>query len=244
MQRALAERLTHVSYSHVHWSGAVRVIAGQYPPMVGFEQVAAAVDFDALIALERETQPHVAPSPSSADVRRHGFPGRATGAGAGFVMAAFTRISPDGTRFAPPTSYGVYYAARTEATAIEETIYHTELIAAATAQPDQLFMRRVLVANVTATLADLRGQEATFPDVYDRLDYTAGQSVGRTCYQRADDGIVYDSVRDTGGECAAVFNPSCIASCRHSKFLAYHWNGERIVTVYDMKQRRTRRSER
>lgn len=242
MPTSLTDRLATISDADIRWMNAVRIIAGQYPPIVGFERIGAPDEFDALLALERETQPRVAAS--DATMSHLTFPRRATGRGAGFVMPAFTRISPDGSRFAPPGSFGVYYAGLDEATAVEETIYHTERVAAATGEADQLFMRRVLVADIVAMLADFRGQQDAFPDVYDLDNYSVGQAAGRLYYQREHDGIVYDSVRDPGGECVAVFNLSCVRECRHAKFLAYHWNGERIVTVYDMKEHPARRPRR
>ena len=177
MPTSLTDRLATISDADIRWTNAVRIIAGQYPPIVGFERIGAPDEFDALLALERETQPRVAAS--DATISHLTFPRRATGPGAGFVMPTFTRISPDGSRFAPPGSFGVYYAGLDEATAVEETIYHTERVAAATGEADQLFMRRMLVADIVAMLADFRGQQDAFPDVYDPDNYSVGQAAGR-----------------------------------------------------------------
>ena len=132
----------------------------------------------------------------------------------------------------------MYYAARDEGTAIAETVFHTEQEASYTQRPDQFFMRRVLLADIQATAPDFRGARKAFADMYDPLDYSAGQTIGRHYHDEQVDGIVYDSVRHEGGECVAVFNPSCVRRCHHAKFLACHWNGQKIVAVYDMKQLR------
>jgi hypothetical protein len=231
---SLTSRLTNVPYAALQWANAIRIIPGQYPPIIGFEQIAAPSELEALLALERETQPSNV-TPSSPHIT---LSSRAKGAGAGFVMPAFTRVSLTGTRFASPGSYGVYYAGRDEDTAITETVFHTEQEAGYTQRPDQLFMRRVLVADIEASVPDFRGAQKGFGDMYDPVDYSVGQAIGRHYHNEQADGIVYDSVRHTGGECVAVFNPSCIHRCRHTKFLAYHWDGRKVVAVYDMKQLR------
>lgn len=46
------------------------------------------------------------------------------------------------------------------------------------------------------------------------------------------DGVVYDSVRDAGGECVAIFWPRLVAACRVGERLAYESDGEKIAAVY------------
>ena len=48
-------------------------------------------------------------------------------------MAAFTHLNPEGSRFSDG-SWGVFYAAHSVATAVEETVYHRERFLAATAR--------------------------------------------------------------------------------------------------------------
>src|SRR6185437_15710768 len=89
---------------------------------------------------------------------------RVVGPGAGYIMAAFTHVSPDGSRFSDGT-YGVFYAAQREATAIAETRYHRERFMRATHEPRCELDMRVLSVTVTAPMHDLRGLRATLPDV-------------------------------------------------------------------------------
>lgn len=58
---------------------------------------------------------------------------RQFGAGYGPIMAAFTHLNPNGSRFSDG-SYGVFYCARDRRTAIEETRYHSALFLADTKQ--------------------------------------------------------------------------------------------------------------
>ncbi len=49
-------------------------------------------------------------------------------------------------------------------------------------------------------------------------------------------GIVYDSVRRTAGECAAVFRPPLLSNACQKRHLCYVWNGRQIVTVYEKRE--------
>jgi hypothetical protein len=49
------------------------------------------------------------------------------------------------------------------------------------------------------------------------------------------DGIVHQSVRHAGGECAAVFKPRLLSNCRQERHLCYVWDGQAISTIYEKK---------
>jgi hypothetical protein len=49
-------------------------------------------------------------------------------------------------------------------------------------------------------------------------------------------GIVYDSVRHKGGQCAAVFRPPVLSRCRSAGFLAFDWNGLEVAKVYELRE--------
>ena len=163
---------------------------------------------------------------------------RVYGPGAGYVMAPFAYPSPDGTRFGPPAlaaeSFGVYYAARDEATAIEEVKHHRITFLEATRAPAQDLDFEVLKASVKgAHFFDLRDRQRDFPDVYSPTDYSASQKLGIELRNRDADGIAYDSVRRKGGECVAVFRPRCIGPARPVKQLIFRWDGEGITAVLE-----------
>ena len=49
-------------------------------------------------------------------------------------------------------------------------------------------------------------------------------------------GIIYDSVRQIDGECAAVFRPSLLSNVRQERHLCYVWDGQKIATVYEKRE--------
>ena len=163
---------------------------------------------------------------------------RAYGPGAGYVMAPFAYPSPDGTRFGPPAltsdSFGVYYAARDEATAIAEVKHHRTAFLNAMRAPAQDLDFELLKAPVKGThFYDLRGRESDFTDAYSPTDYSASQKLGVDLRRRDADGIAYDSVRREGGECVAVFRPRCVGPARPMKNLIFRWDGESIAAVLE-----------
>jgi RES domain-containing protein len=153
-------------------------------------------------------------------------------------MAPFAYPSPDGTRFGPasltPESFGVYYAARDEATAIAEVKHHRVVFLQAMRAPAQDLDFEVLKAAVKgAHFFDLRGRQRDYPDVYSPTDYSASQRLGVELQRRDADGIAYDSVRREGGECVAVFRPRCVGPARPVKQLIFRWDGEAITAVLE-----------
>jgi len=104
---------------------------------------------------------------------------RVSGPNATVVMAPFTHLSPQGTRFTDG-HFGAYYGAESIDTAIAETRFHRENFLRATGQsPIELEMRCYL-ADVACELHDLRGRRAQFSDVYDPASYAASQKLGRS----------------------------------------------------------------
>jgi len=153
-------------------------------------------------------------------------------------MAPFVFPSPAATRFGPPAltrdSYGVYYAARDEASSIAEVKHHRVAFLSATRAPAQDLDFDVLHAPVKGSqFVDLRGRKADFPDIYSPTDYSASQRLGTELRHQDVDGIAYDSVRREGGECVAVFRPRCVGPCRPIKNLIFRWDGESVTAVLE-----------
>lgn len=218
--------------SHVHWPSCFRLIPSRFPPVQLFERVADPADLDAVFAIEALTNERIRNEVGT--LRLVPPEDRVTGAGAGYVMAAFTHVSPIGGRFTDGT-YGAYYAAKDLQTAIDETVYHRERFLRATAEDPVEIDMRVLRARLEADLHDLREMEGDAPEIYDPDDYTDSQALGRRLRAMRSWGVVYDSVRRAGGECAAVFRPRALSRCQQTQHLAYVWDGSRISTVYEKK---------
>lgn len=226
----MAVKAEEVPVSHVHWPSCYRLIPSRFPPVQLFERVAAPEDLDAVFAIEAVTNARI--REEVGELRLVAPKDRVTGAGAGYVMAAFTHLSPFGGRFTDG-SYGAYYAARELPTAVDETVYHRERFLRATAEPPMEIDMRVLRARLSAGLHDLRGMAESAAEVYHPEDYSASQALGRRLREMGSWGIAWDSVRREGGQCVAVFRPRALSRCQQTQHLAYVWDGERISTVYE-----------
>ena len=147
-------------------------------------------------------------------------------------MAAFTHLNPQGSRFSDGP-YGVFHAANDLDTAIAETKHHRERFMRATEQSRMELDMRVYLVDLVGNLHDLRGRKGTYPLVYHDDSYAVGQNLARRLRDDGSNGIVYDSVRHAGGECAAVFFPRLLSNCRQERHLCYVWDGTRVATVYE-----------
>jgi hypothetical protein len=222
----------------VRWQRSIRIIPSRYPPVHLFERIAEPEDFEALYELEARTNPRI--RDEIGEIRLVAPEERVFGPGASYLMAPFTHLNPEGSRFSDGT-YGVYYAARDRTTAVEETRYHRARFLSFTNEPPIELEMRVLEASLRARLHDLRGLAGPWADVYDPADYSASQRLGRRLRAAGSWGLVYQSVRRRGGECAAVFRPRALSECRQAEHLIYAWDGRQIAEIYEKKVYRPKR---
>jgi hypothetical protein len=218
--------------SRVEWDGAVRIIRSVYPPIDLFEDIADPADWALLISAEQKTNPRIMTTVGNIDLvplaRRVG------GAGASYLMASFTHVSPDRPSRFSVGAYGVLYAARSYETALFETIHHHGRFMARTAEPAGWTSQfREIVLKVDAALHDLRGGGVAFASYLDPDSYVAAQQLAAGLRASGSDGIIYPSVRHDGGECVALFYPDCASNPIQGRHLDYHWDGRRIDLVRD-----------
>ncbi|TAL74336.1 MAG: RES domain-containing protein [Rhodanobacter sp.] len=214
----------------IHWRHAYRIVPSRFPPAGLFDRIADAADLEALFVIEAMTNPRLRDELGALALVPKAR--RISGPGATPVMAAFTHLNPEGSRFSDG-SWGVFYAAHAVATAVEETVYHRERFLAATAEPPCKVQMRCYDTRVHAPLHDIRGgwKAQHNPDVY-----TASVALARTLRAAGSNGIVYDSVRDRGGECIAAFWPDVVAPCVQAQHLIYRWDGRRISQVLEVSE--------
>jgi hypothetical protein len=99
---------------------------------------------------------------------------------------------------------------------------------------------RLLTATLTGRLHDIRGMSRQLPGVYSPTSYSASQELGVRLRADGSFGVAYDSVRHTGGQCAAVFRAPALSQCQESGNLIYEWDGAKIVRVLDVSERKSR----
>ena len=214
----------------LEWKPCRRIIPSRFPPIQLFERVTDPDDLEAIFELESLTNPRL--RDEVGDIRLVPENDRISGPGSSIIMAAFTHLNPDGSRFTDG-SCGVFYAAERLDTAIAETRHHRERFMRATAQSRMELDLRVYLVDLVGELHDLRGRRLTHPLIYRTDSYAVSQNLAKVLRNDGSNGIVYDSVRHEGGECAAVFRPRLLSNCRQERHLCYVWDGVRIETVYE-----------
>lgn len=216
------------------WVACHRLVPSHFPPIELFENIADAEDLDILYALEAMTNDRLLEQAGNLALVEPSD--RLLGPGSTPVMAAFTHIGY-ASRFTAG-HYGVYYAAKELSTAISETCYHREKFLAATQEGDTELTMRQYVNQVALPLVDIRTQTGLHQDLLDKDDYSHAQGFAGELRKQGQHGICYPSVRDSGGECIAVFRPKALTIPKQGKHFRYVWSGQRqkIISVLTIAQ--------
>lgn len=219
--------------AQLDWSPAYRVIPTRFPAINLFDRVASPEDFDALYALEAMTNDRLRTEVGELDLVPRDE--QRFGPGYGPIMAALTHLNPLGSRFSDG-SYGVFYCARSRATAIAETRYHTGKFLQATNEAPTRQQMRLYTVIAQGDVVDIRNDPALDLSVLSLDDYLPGQTLGRAVRAAGAPGIAYPSVRDDGGECLAAFRTTLLRDCHHAAYLEYNWNGTSVDMVFELNQ--------
>ena len=211
------------------WPSTYRLVPSRFPPISLFERVADARDLDVVYAIEALTNPRLRQEVGEISLVPRDE--RLSGPGSSAIMAAFTHLNPLGSRFSDG-SYGVYYAARALETAVREVSHHQSRFLAATNEEPLAIDLRCYKTAVREPVHDIRGLQAQLPAIYDREHYTASQPFGAALRALGSWGVVYDSVRDNGGECVAVFRPRALSPAVQGAHVTLQWNGSQIESWY------------
>ena len=129
--------------------------------------------------------------------------------------------------------YGVYYAAFDKQTAIDETVYWREKILSDPPVPPCKVIMRVYTSNVldeVGELVDVSDDELA----HELTDYNYSQNLAAGLRDQGEFGLLYNSVRSSGGQCIAVFKASIMSPAKQSGHLAYYWDGEKIYKVAEV----------
>lgn len=210
------------------WRPCHRLVPSRFPPVGLFDRVARAEDLAAVFEVEALTNDRV--RDEVGELTLVPPEERISGPGTTPIMAAFTHLNPEGSRFSDG-SYGVYYCAHELDTALAEVRYHQARFLRRTNEGPLRLELRLYLADLDARLIDVRKlAECHRPD-----DYAPSQKVGVAQRREGGDGILYRSVRHSDGTCAAVFRPRLLSRCRQSRHYAFHFDGRDVVAIDELK---------
>ncbi len=215
----------------VRWRPSWRLVPSRFPPAGLFDRVARPEDLETVMAIEGLTNDRLREEIGELSLVPEDE--RICGPGTTPIMAAFTHLNATGSRFTDG-SYGVYYAARRIETAVVETVFRRERFLAATAETPIEIDMRAYAADIDSRLHDIRGCQETLAAVYDPDPdrYAAAQALARELRAEGSNGIVYDSVRHSGGQCVAVFRPRALRPAVQGLHYCFVWDGKTIGAVY------------
>lgn len=145
------------------------------------------------------------------------------------VNAAFTHPHPLGSRFNGPDR-GAWYAAFELKTAQAEVAFHKTLELAEIGRFVDDVTFDDYAADLSAELHDLRDAPA-FEDCLDPKSYVKSQALAERLLEAGSLGVVYPSVRRSGGTCLACFRPALVMNVRKGATYRFRWNGDPTPTV-------------
>ena len=223
-------RLEDIPTTPIAWRPCHRLIPSRYPTVGLFDAIADPADLDAVFAIEALTNPRI--RDEMGQLQLVPAAERISGVGSTVIMAAFTHLNAEGSRFSDG-SHGVYYAAQMLETAIAEVSHHRAVFLARTREAAIDVDMRVITATLDASLHDLRALGDAASPLLDPDDYRAPQALARRLRHAGSWGVVFPSVRHAGGFCVGVFRPKALSHARSGAHIALHWDGTRITHWYE-----------
>lgn len=201
-----------------------RLVASAHPAISLFGDLEdlSPEDWDLAYALEAMTNPRLRDERGELVLIPQAE--RVYGPGSSLIMAAFAYRNPRGSRFSDG-SFGVYYCAELEETAIREVAYHMGKFFGATQEAPQTFVAR----NIGAELEGSAYNVFALNDPWLRDDdYSACQAFARQARVQVDC-LRYQSVRHPGQVAYAVFRPKALRNARHIRYVELYWDGNRFT---------------
>lgn len=209
----------NVPINSIAWDPCFRLIPTRYPATNLFSRIAQTpLELNHLDKLEMRRNERNSLTGTHKEI---------TGPGSEYILAAFAYLNPSGSRFSDG-KYGVFYAGKELNTSVAEVKYHRETFFRFCNEPPTQLEMKIIAVNLSGSLHDIRGLRRIIPGVYDPVSYATSQQFAKDIISKSSLGVVYDSVRHTGGECAAVFHPSIIHNCREEGFMLFQWDGKDI----------------
>jgi hypothetical protein len=208
---------------------AYRLVNSKFPPVVLFDDVAGAAEFDALYQIQVITNPRLLNEAGRIElIPRTEIPFGATGCS--YAVSPFTHVSPEGSRFSDG-SYGVLYLAATMETALAEVQHHQGLY---WANVPSLNYERFVFRGLSCALSEDWIVDATpvamNDPIYDPSNYAESRRLGGAVKAAGSPGIRYNSVRSPGNHCWTLMTPKPVISIVQTAHYEMIWS-ERITSV-------------
>ncbi len=226
----------------IDWRPCWRLVSSRFPPVCLFDRVADPEDLEVVFWIEGLTNDRL--RDEVGDISLVPAEDRISGEGTTPIMAAFTHLNLEGSRFTDGR-YGVYYAAKEIDTAIEETKFHRARFLHATKEPPIEIDMRSYASDLTASFHDIRNMQEDLPEIYitDPEKYGNAQAFAKSLRDNHSNGVVYSSVRKPEAECVAVFRPRLLSPVIQGAHYCFVWDGKMITTVYQKQSYQPARDE-
>ncbi|MGC1467995.1 MAG: RES family NAD+ phosphorylase [Sphingorhabdus sp.] len=143
-----------------------------------------------------------------------------------FINASFAYAKPRAPMRFNPADRGAWYAALALETCIAEVAYHLTQALADTGDFNAVVEYGEMLASMSGLFIDLReaaGHAALDPDP--AAGYAAGNVLAAQARAQGHNGIIYPSVRHTGGTCIAALWPNVVQSVVQGAMVRLTWAG-------------------
>lgn len=145
------------------------------------------------------------------------------------INAAFTHAHPLGSRFNGPDR-GAWYAGFALETSQAEVAWHKSLELAEIDWLNESVTYDDYLADFGGEYHDIRGDD-NFSDCLSADSYVASQGLADRLLAEDSPGVIYPSVRHSGGDCLACFRPALVGNVRKHARYRFTWTGKREPEV-------------
>jgi len=129
------------------------------------------------------------------------------------VNAAFTHAKPFGSRFNGPERGAWYAGFSLETAGIEVAFHKSEELREINWQEKEAFVYADFLVDFRGQFHDIRG-DSRFAKCLDPDSYATSQKLAGELLDKGSPGVVYPSVRHSGGTCIACFRPALVNNVR------------------------------
>lgn len=145
------------------------------------------------------------------------------------INAAFCHASPTGARFNSPNR-GAWYAGFSSDTSLAEVIFHKTLALQEIGTFEDSVTYDAYSADFDDDFHDIRDDDrfshCLLPD-----DHGPAQTLAETLWDSGSNGVIYPSVRHSGGTCLACFHPKKVLNVLKQQTWRLTWSGAPTPSV-------------